>query len=381
VRRFQEDRIRDDLTKKIVLLSGPRQAGKTTLSKQLGLEYTYLNFDSSEDRKLVQAKEWDRGVALVIFDELHKMRRWKAWIKGVYDTEGIEPALLVTGSARLETFRRGGDSLAGRHFLHRLHPFTVREVKGRIGAAEALRRILELGGFPEPFLANDPTQARRWRRGHLDTILREDLLDLERVRDLRAVEILVDLLLARVGSTVSLSSLARDLQTSAHTIKHWLQILENLYVIFPVRPYHRNVARSLLKESKYYFYDTGAVSATGAEAGAVFENAVACALLRELHLVEDLAGYKTSLCFLRDKDKREVDFLTVVGGRPRQMVETKLSDDVFAPALSHFLRFVPQVEALQVVRDLKRPKTNRDRTIRMVNAATYLASLSFLPDE
>jgi hypothetical protein len=330
---------------------------------------------------VLQHKEWDRAVELVIFDELHKMRKWKSWLKGVYDTEGIPPGLLVTGSARLEVFRRGGDSLAGRHFLHRLHPFTVREVRRHVPPSDALDRILRLGGFPEPFLSNDPDEARRWRRGHLDIILREDLIDLERVRDVRSVEILVDLLRARVGHTVSFSSLARDLQTSVHTVKHWLQILENLYVIFPVRPYHRNIARSLLKEAKYYLYDTGAVAEAGADAGAVFENAVACALMRELHLLEDFTGRLTSLCFLRDKEKREVDFLAVVERKPRLLVEAKLADDAFAPALAHFLRFLPGVTAIQVVRNATRARTNPERSMRLAPAASFLAELSFLDDE
>jgi predicted AAA+ superfamily ATPase len=379
VRRFQEPRIRRDLGHKIVLLSGPRQSGKTTLSRQLGLAHTYLSFDSADDRKLLLSGEWDRNVELVIFDELHKMRRWKAWLKGVYDKEGIPPGLLVTGSARLEVFRKGGDSLAGRHYSHRLHPLTVREVQGEIAPADALQRILTVGGFPEPFLQHDETEARRWRRGHLDTILREDLIDLERLRDVRTIELLVELLLSRVGSTASISSLARDLQVSPHTVKHWLEVLENLYVLFPVRPYHRNVARSLLKESKYYFYDTGAVASAGADAGAVLENAVACALLRELHLVEDFEGRKTSLCLLRDKEHREVDFLVTIDRRPHALVEVKLGDDSFSPAIEHFLRFLPAgTEALQVVHRLPRRKTSASRKVQMLSAADFLAQVSFL---
>jgi len=385
VRRFQEERIRQDLGRKIVLLSGPRQAGKTTLSRQLGLAHTYLSFDSADDRKLLFAGEWDRRAELVIFDELHKMRRWKAWLKGLYDKEGIPPGLLVTGSARLEVFRKGGDSLAGRHFLHRLHPLTVRETHAEImpevAPADALQRILTVGGFPEPFLHNDDNEARRWRRGHLDTILREDLIDLERLRDVRTIELLVELLLARVGSTVSVNSLARDLQVSPHTVKHWLEVLENLYVLFPVRPYHRNVARSLLKESKYYFYDTGAVASAGADPGAVLENAVACALLRELHLLEDFEGRKTALCLLRDKEQREVDFLVTIDRRPRLLVEVKLGDDTFAPAIEHFLRFMPaETEALQVVHRLPRRKTSASRKVQMLSAAAFLAQVSFLSE-
>jgi predicted AAA+ superfamily ATPase len=324
------------------------------------------------------AKEWDRTVELVVCDELHKMRHWKAWLKGVYDTEGVAPALLVTGSARLETFRRGGDSLAGRFYLHRLHPFTVHEVAAEVNATDALDRILRLGGFPEPFLLNDENEARRWRRTHLDTILREDLIDLERVRDVRSIELLVELLFARVGSTVSLASLARELQVSSHTVKHWLQILENLYVLFPVRPYHRNIARSIVKEPKYYFYDTGAVANAGADPGAVLENAVACALLRELQLVEDQEGRKTALCFLRDKDKREVDFLVTIDNRPRQLVEVKLSDDTFATSLAHFAAQLPSVVALQVVKNLKRAKTDPKKMLQMVAATDYLSRVSFL---
>lgn len=378
MKRFVEERIRQDLQKKVVLLAGARQAGKTTLSHQLGLRSAYLNLDSAEDRKVLRDKQWDRQVELVIFDELHKMPRWKAWLKGVYDTEGIPPALLVTGSARLEVFRRGGDSLAGRHYLHRLHPFTVREVRSEVDPTDALQRILTVGGFPEPFLANDLTEARRWRRGHLDSILREDLLDLEKVRALRSVEVLVELLIERVSSTVSMSSLARDLEVSAHTVKHWLEILENLYVIFAVRPYHHNVARSLLKESKYYFYDTGALAQAGVAEGAVFENAVACALQREVHLTEDLTGRKASLGFLRDKEKREVDFIVIIDRKPRQLVEVKLADDTFSKSLSFFRQGFPSARALQVVKSLARPKDDAERQLRMVPAASYLAEVSFL---
>jgi predicted AAA+ superfamily ATPase len=380
MKRFAEDRIREDLGQKIVLLAGARQAGKTTLSRQLGLEFTYLNLDVAEDRKVLRLKQWDRQVDVVILDELHKMPRWKAWLKGLYDTEGIPPGLLVTGSARLEVFRRGGDSLAGRHHLHRLHPFTVREVRAEIEPTDALQRILTVGGFPEPFLANDEMQARRWRRSHLDSILREDLLDLEKVRALKSIELLVELLVERVASTVSYSSLARDLEVSAHTVKHWLEILENLYVIFAVRPHHANVARSILKESKYYFYDTGAVAQAGVDPGAVFENAVACALQREMHLTEDFTGRKAKLCFLRDKEKREVDFLVLLDRRPRQLIEAKLTDDDFSKPLAYFRNLFPSAQALQVVRKLDRPRDDRSRDLRMLPAVDYLSHLSFFEE-
>ena len=294
MKRYLEDHIRDDLKSKIILLSGPRQVGKTTLAKWLMPSYAYLNYDASADRKIIRSQEWTRDTSLVVFDELHKMKRWKSWIKGIYDTEGITPALLVTGSARLDAYQKGGESLAGRFFPFRLHPLTVKEICRYLNedSKTALEKLIRIGGFPEPYLKNSESFAKRWRRTHTDVIIREDLLDLERVRDIKSIEILIDLLKARVGSTTSYTFLAKDLQVSVHTVKHWLQILENLYIIFPVRPYHKNIARSLLKESKYYLYETGAVDG---DIGARLENTVACALLRELHFIEDTTGSRTSL--------------------------------------------------------------------------------------
>jgi len=356
--RYLEKHIKKDLKEKIVILSGPRQVGKTTLSKQLIPSSMYLNYDSAADRKIIRKDEWARDVELVIFDELHKMKNWKSWIKGIYDTEGIPPSLLVTGSARIETYRKGGDSLAGRFFSYRLHPLTVKEICAYLNETPkaALDKLVSFGGFPEPYLKNSETFAKRWRRTHVDTIIREDLLDLERVRDIKSIEILIELLKARVGSSTSFSSLAEDLQVSVHTVKHWLQILENLYVIFPVRPYHRNIARSILKEPKYYLYDPSAVDG---DLGMKLENVVALALLRDLHLLEDTTGSKVSLHYLRDKEKNEVDFLTVIDNKPTLMIEVKVSDDSFSKSLYRFSGFLKDARPIQLVYNLKRKKSTR----------------------
>jgi predicted AAA+ superfamily ATPase len=374
MKRYLENAIIKDLKEKIVFLSGPRQVGKTTLSRQLIPDHVYLNFDASRDRRIIMSEEWDRETKLVVFDELHKMKKWKSWIKGIYDTEGISPALLVTGSARLDIYRKGGDSLAGRFFSYRLHPFTVKEIceSTQEDASSALQKILRLGGFPEPYLKNSEKFAKRWRRTHIDTILREDLLDLENVRDIKALEILIDLLKVRVGSTTSFSSLANDLQVSINTVKHWLQILENMYVIFPVRPYHKNIARSILKETKYYFYDTGNVEG---EFAAKLKNTVACAIMRELHFHEDTRGSRVSLHYLRDKEKHEVDFLIIIDNKPVQLVEVKVSDDVFAPSLFRFQRYLSGVKAIQIVYNLEKKKSKAGA--RMLPAHEYLRDLDF----
>jgi predicted AAA+ superfamily ATPase len=370
--RYLEKHIKKDLKEKIVILSGPRQVGKTTLSKQLIPSKVYLNYDSAADRKIIRKEEWARDVELVIFDELHKMKNWKSWIKGVYDTEGIPPSLLVTGSARIETYRKGGDSLAGRFFSYRLHPLTVKEICAYLDETPkaALDKLVSFGGFPEPYLKNSETFAKRWRRTHVDTIIREDLLDLERVRDIKSIEILIDLLRARVGSSTSFSSLAEDLQVSVHTVKHWLQILENLYVVFPVRPYHRNIARSILKEPKYYLYDPSAVDG---DFGMKLENVVALALLRDLHLLEDTTGSKVSLHYLRDKEKNEVDFLTVIDNKPALMIEVKVSDDSFSKSLYRFSGFLKDARPIQLVYNLRRKKSTR--RMEMLPAHDFLAGI------
>ena len=369
MKRYLETSIKNDLQEKIVLLSGPRQVGKTTLSRQLIPSHSYLNYDASSDRKIIMAEEWTRDVDLVIFDELHKMKNWKSWIKGIYDSEGTTPALLVTGSARLDTYKKGGESLAGRFFPFRLHPLTVKEICCYLDEKPetALQTLLKVGGFPEPYLKNSEIFAKRWRRVHTDTIIRQDLLDLERVRDIKSIEILIDLIRARVGSTISYTSLANDLQVSIHTIKHWLQILENMYIIFPVRPYHKNIARSILKESKYYLYDTGAVAT---DFGAKLENTVACALLRELHFLEDTTGSRGALHFLRNKEKHEVDFLVIIDNKPVYMIEVKTADDTFSPSLFRFHKFLPSAKPLQIVHKLKHKKSK--------GAATMLPVYEFL---
>ena len=353
--RYLNSYIKNDLKEKIIILSGPRQVGKTTISKNIVSSFMYLNYDSASDRKIISKGEWQRDVELVIFDELHKMKGWKSWIKGVYDTEGLQPNILITGSARLEVSKKGGDSLAGRFFSYRLHPLTVKEIYSFLNEdpKQALDNLIQFGGFPEPYLKDNETFAKRWRRSHIDTIIREDLMDIERVRDIKSIEILIDLLRTRVGSQTSYSALANDLQVSIHTVKHWLQILENLYVIFPVRPYHRNITRSLLKEPKYYFYDTGAIEG---DISAKLENIVALALLRELHLLEDTTGSKVALHYLRDKDKNEVDFLTLIDNKPSLMAEVKVSDDDFSKSLYKFHNYLPGVRAVQLVYNLKKKK-------------------------
>ncbi len=354
MKRSQTGQIHKDMTKKIVLISGPRQSGKTTLSKMLSDDYDYINFDDPAHRLILNSRSWDRKKKLIIFDELHKMNNWKQYLKGVYDTEGLPPAIIVTGSARMDAFRKVGDSLAGRFFSHRLHPLDIREASADMEPVEAMERILTVGGFPEPFLENDIRFYNRWKRSHLDVILRQDLIDLTSVTDIQGIETLLELLRNRVGSPVSYASLARDLQKDAKTVKSWLIILENLYVVFPVRPWHKNVARSLLKEPKYYFYDTGQVAD---DRGMRIENLTACSLLKHAHSMEDGYGIPCGLHYFRTKDGTELDFILSLDQKIAAAYEVKSSDTELARGFRHFAPYLENAVRIQLVAYPDREKT------------------------
>ena len=375
IQRYISDLVKQGLQRKIVLISGPRQVGKTTLSRSVYDAYDYINYDDSDDRAIVATKSWDRDKPLIIFDELHKMPEWKRFIKAVYDKEGVSPQLLVTGSARLDTFRKVGDSLAGRFLRYRLHPFDVKELVMRdpsVNPADVLERLMQVGGFPEPYVMGDVDAYNVWRKSHLDIILRQDLVDLENVSSITAIETLIQLLRDRVGTPVSYSSLARDLQVSHNTVKRWLTILENLFVIFKVTPFHRNIARSILKEPKYYFYDTGLVK--GGD-GARFENIVAGALLKELEFMEDTKGVDIGLHYLKNTSGVEVDFLVTRNDKPTHMIEVKLSDTTLSKQFKVFRQYMDNVSVVQVVKTACRNYSYPDGC-KAVRAAEWLAAMA-----
>lgn len=358
------------MPEKYVLLAGPRQVGKTTLSKSLVSNFTYLNFDASEHRSIIMNKEWPRSGELLILDELHKMKSWKRWLKGLYDLEKTKMPVIVTGSARLDTYNKGGDSLAGRHQLFHLMPLSVKEIDPT-HPEEVFELLLRFGGFPEPFIKASDRSAKLWRKGHLDVVLREDLLDLEKVRDIKSIEILVDLLADRVGSTISYSSLAAILEVSPHTIKHWIQVLENLYVIFVIRPYSKDIAKSILKEPKIYFYDTGRVSAGEA---ARLENLVACHLLKRMHFIRDTEGDMTDLCYIKDKEKREIDFVTIINKKVEWLIEVKQSDEAFSTQMHYYHQRLLPEKTVQLVRNIKNPKCTANG-MESVAVAKFLVGL------
>lgn len=368
--------LRRDLGRKLVLLTGARQAGKTTLARQLMPDFEpaqYLSWDVPADRQLIVTQAWTPKARLVVFDEIHKMRDWKAFLKGAWDGRSDGQAMLVTGSARMDTFRQGGESLAGRYFGWRLHPFSVRELMQTQGlaAAAALQRLLQRGGFPEPCLAETDADAERWRAQYVTDLVREDVLDFSRVHEVRTLQLLLELLRERIGSPVKLSNLAQALQISPTTATRYVEILEALYIVFRVTPWHRDVARSLLKEPKIYFLDNGLVKG---DAGARLENAVAAMLLKHCHYRQDAEGKPVTLHTIRDKERHEIDFVLAEGDTVTDLIEVKLGDPVPSAYLHRMAeRFAP-ARALHLVAELRQPAQHG--RVEVAKLADWLAELA-----
>lgn len=376
MKRYLDDLVLNDLATKAVVLTGPRQVGKTTLSRQLMQSFgsaQYLNWDVLADRAVLQRQSWNPRTGLLVMDEIHKMPNWKAWLKGVADGRLAGQALLVTGSARMETFRQTGDSLAGRYFAFRLHPISVREWCEQQGVdpATALDHLLERGGFPEPCLAADLIQADRWRAQYFTDLIREDVLEFSRLHEINTMRLFVELLRERVGSPLSLASIARDLAVAPATLKRYLDILQALFIVFTVHPWHRNVGRAILQTPKVYFFDTGLVRG---DQGVRMENAVAGMLLKQAHFLQDSAGREVGLHYIRTKDGTEVDFAFSEAGELRQLIECKLGDNKPHRALARFAEQFSGVEAVQLVYNLRQEEFRNG--ILITDAAYWLARLA-----
>lgn len=367
----------EDLQEKMLFLAGPRQCGKTTIAKQILANQKgtlYLNWDSVEDRKIITERSWDEKEPLVVFDELHKFPKWKSWLKGLWDKRNGAQNYLVTGSARLDVYRKGGDSLMGRYHHWRLHPLTIEELSPLMPPEEALLRLMAHGGFPEPFIKNSLRFSRRWRRERYEKVIKEDIRDLESVRNITGISLLVDLLRTRVGGCVVVSHLAQDLQVTHKTVELWLRTLENMYVIFRVMPYGGTLARTLQKPPKFYFYDVADVEG---DEGARFENLVACALLQRCHFLEDYEGHRMGLFYVRDKEGREVDFAILKEKKLLTLIEAKWQDASLSPSLHYFTeRMKPEDSSYQIVG--KATHSMRQKGITISPATTLLSDLSWV---
>ena len=341
-RRYLALQVRQDLTRKMVFVAGPRQVGKTTLALGFpGARGGYLSWDVAEHRERILKRQLPNS-RLWVFDEIHKYRSWRNLLKGLYDGRRAGQRILVTGSARLDFYRFGGDSLQGRYHMLRLHPFSAKELA--IRTPTGLRDLLKLGGFPEPFLSGSEVEARRWSREYRNRLVREDVAGLERIQDLGNLELLALRLPELVGSPLSINALREDLRLSHKTVDGWLQVLERLYAIFRLSPFGAPRIRAVKKEQKHYHFDWSLVPSEPAR----FENLIASHLLKWAHFEQDARGRDIELRYFRDTDGREVDFVIVEGRRPRLLVECKWGDADVDKSLRYLKVRFPEAEAWQV---------------------------------
>ena len=369
MKRYLESQVRKDLGRKMVFLGGPRQVGKTTLARNLlgrsasGL----LNWDVPAQRDLILRQQFPRS-RLWVFDELHKYRKWRGYLKGLFDARQANQQILVTGSARLDYYRFGGDSLQGRYHYLRLHPLSVAELE--LETAADFAALLTLGGFPEPWLGGSEREARRWSNEYRSRLVREDLASLEQLHDLGSIELLMTRLPDLVGSPLSINGLAEQIQVSHRTLGKWLDVLERLYAIFTVVPFGSPRIKALRKARKHYHYDWSLVQ----DPAFRFENLVASHLLKWTHFREDTEGYGAELRYFRDVEGREVDFVVIEAGKPTLFVECKTSDrDVSAPLRYLKARF-PNTDAWQVSATGRRDYVSREG-IRVAPATALLSTL------
>lgn len=389
--RALQSYLSEDLEQKMVFLGGPRQVGKTTLSKSLLAGYgdsgLYLNWDSRTDRARMLNGEWPPETGLIVLDEFHKQTGWKSRLKGIWDTRTNDQRILVTGSSRLDVFRRGGDSLMGRYHYWRLHPFSAAELEGIVlpmGAtsrppllefgesSKSIHDLMRLGGFPEPLFAGEERTLNRWRSSRLERLFREDIRSVEAVQQLGKVELLAEMLPARVGSPLSVNSLVTDVEATNKTIKSWIDLLARNYYLFQVPPWHRRIDRALKKEPKVYLWDWSEIAVEGIR----FENMIASHLLKYCHYWHDAHGVKAELHYVRDTEKREVDFLVTWNKTPWMLVECKLSGEGETKALERFGEKLGVKERYLVGLTGKRDYVDKAAGVRFIPAARFLRALA-----
>lgn len=371
MKRIQTAAIIKDLDKKMVILVGPRQAGKTWLAKYIAQQFPqslYLNYDQIQDREIIYQQNWLPTTDLLILDELHKMPGWKNYLKGFYDTKPASLRVLVTGSARLDIFNHLGDSLAGRYFRHRLMPLSLAELQ-QCNMKINIDKLLLRGGFPEPYFAENDIDAARWRLQYLNSLLSTDVFEFEKIQNIKAMQLIFNLLRNRVGSPVSYQSLSEDAGVSPTTVRKYIQILEALYIVFRVTPFAKNIARSLLKEPKIYFFDTALVEGNP---GAQLENLTAISLLKHIYAKYDYLAEDYQLHYLRNKEGQEVDFALVSKEEIQQMIEVKVSNHALSPSLIAYQRKYGY-PAIQIVKYCQHETVNQD--IQILKAENFLTSL------
>ncbi len=360
-----------DLDKKMVIVVGPRQVGKTWIAREVMRYFSrtqYLNWDNPEDRAIIRAGVFPQTLELLVLDEIHKMRNWKSFVKGIYDTKPSGMRMLITGSARLGALKKVGDAMTGRYFEHRILPLSLAELKGTPYEG-GIDRLLSRGGFPEPFLSDSESDAARWRNQYVENNVRMEVLDFATLHDIAAMADIVKILRTKVGSPISYKNIADDVGISSITVKRYIQILEDLHLVFSLRTYTKKITRAIKKEPKIYFYDIALVEGPAAR----LENLVALSLVKDTAYRRDAKGEDIAIAYVRTKEDREVDFAIVKDGTLVELIEVKTSDTQPAPQLRYFMAR-NGAQATQVVKDMRHSELISGG-VRIVRMKEYLEGL------
>ena len=365
--RYIKNSVNEDLESKMVFVAGPRQVGKTTcaltfLSPPNEQHPAYLNWDDIQVRSAILRGELPPNENIVVLDEIHKFARWRNLIKGFYDTHKSNISFIITGSARLDYYSKGGDSLQGRYHYYRLHPFSIPEIN-RNATENDVAKLLKFGGFPEPLLRGEEKFWRRWQRERLQRVIYEDIRDLENVKEISLLELLAEELPNRVGAPLSVKNLKELLQVAHETVERWLKIFERMYYCYRIPPFGAPKIRAVKKEQKLYFWDWSIVP----DPGPRFENFIASHLLKYCNFIEDTEGFRMDLRFIRDTDKRAVDFVVLKQGRPIFAVECKSGEKNVNPALFYFKERTPIPKFYQVHEGRKDYVNNGVRVLPVQN--------------
>ena len=373
--RYLNTPVKEDLKNKMVFIGGPRQVGKTTFALTFLPAFSekhpaYLNWDNIKVRRNLLRGELPGGEKLFVFDEIHKFTGWRGLVKGFYDTNKSYSSFIITGSARLDYYRKGGDSLQGRYHYYRLHPLSMQELDPNPSIND-FNMLLKFGGFPEPFLRGEEKFWRRWQRERLHRVIYDDIRDLENVKDISILELLAEELPNRIGSPLSIKNLKEILQVAHETVERWVNIFERMYYCFRIPPYGSKKVRAVKKEQKLYLWDWSLIQ----EPGPRFENFIASHLLKYCHFMEDTEGYKMELRFLRDTDKREVDFVVIKDNEPLFGVECKSGDKNINPAIYYFMERTPIPVFYQVHSGIK---DYRKKGVRVLPVHKFVTELSLI---
>ncbi|HSW86181.1 MAG TPA: AAA family ATPase [Rhabdochlamydiaceae bacterium] len=386
--------------RQMAFISGPRQVGKTTTSLEASSEnplHYYFNWDNEDHRELIiegpqaiaratKLDQLQKQIPVLVFDEIHKYRNWKRFLKGFFDTYEKQCRILVTGSSRLDVYKRGGDSLMGRYFLYRLHPLSIREIadpslpdkdiqQPRKIKPEDYQALLTYGGFPEPYLKRSKSFFNHWKRLRIEQLFREDIRDLSRIQEIGQIQLLAEILQEEASHALNHSMLASKVKVSSPTLQRWIELLKNFYFCFTIQPWSKNLSRSLVKEPKIYLWNWATIEDTGAR----LENLVASHLYKAVQFWTDCGFGDYGLYYLRDKEKREVDFLVTKNRKPWFLVEAKTNgtNNGISRWLYYFQEKLKAPHAFQIGFDL--PYIDKDcfeiKTPIIVPATTFLSQL------